>query len=75
MAAKTPIQPPKPLDPTTPITKSNAVAAFVESIHDLGTELAAWRAFGAQVVEFLKAEGLNEKFGKWQTRRAKPQRR
>lgn len=58
-----------PIPPDGPLTKSNVVAAFVESIHGLGSELNAWRVFGADVVAFLKERGINEEFGKWQEKR------
>lgn len=62
---------PKPIESTTPITKSNVAAAFIESLVDVGHELDAWRRFGEDVQAFLKREGRSEAFGAFQAEQVK----
>lgn len=52
--------------PNTPLTKSSVVAAFVEGVHDLATELEAWRRFGADVQAFARERGISEELTAFQ---------
>lgn len=55
-----------PMD--TPTTKGNLVAQFVESVHQMGIEVGAWRRFGEDVVAFLKARKLEDDFEEYRER-------
>lgn len=61
------VQKMSPQAPAAPVTKSNVVAAFIESIHEAGLELGAWRQFGVDVRRWLDETGHAEAFEKWRS--------
>lgn len=61
---------PSPIPVDEPLTKQNVVAAFIETVHGIGAEVDAWRAFGSDVVEYLKSKKLSDDFERFRAKRA-----